>query len=226
MKHSTLPINHIFELFDTMLKPILTYGCEIYGSSNYTCIETFHKKFMKETLNVKKSTNTAMIYAETGRYPLTIHINKCMIKYWLKVINSEDCKLIKVVYTEMLKDIESYDWMLHIKSILCGNGFAYVWENQHVTDTKQFLSTFEQRTKDTFIQQCFGDLAMSSRCRLYREIKDVYGAETYMSCRINKIPSRERQMDETKDTIRRKKEYSMWNRRYRRRISSHPGMCI
>ena len=35
MQHKHLPVNVIFELFDTLIKPILLYGSEMYGSS--TC---------------------------------------------------------------------------------------------------------------------------------------------------------------------------------------------
>ena len=31
-----------------------------------------------------------MMYAETGRYPLSVAINYQIIKYWLKILNSPD----------------------------------------------------------------------------------------------------------------------------------------
>ena len=42
IKHPSVSIQHIFELFDCLIKPILCYGCEIYGAENYAIIETFH----------------------------------------------------------------------------------------------------------------------------------------------------------------------------------------
>ena len=73
-------INHIFKLFDCLLKPTLTYGCEIYGARTYGCIESFHLKFRKHYLRCHiVSTNSAMKYAETGRYPFSVctQINVC-----------------------------------------------------------------------------------------------------------------------------------------------------
>ena len=29
LKHHTVSLNHIFQLFDTLIKPILTYGCAV-----------------------------------------------------------------------------------------------------------------------------------------------------------------------------------------------------
>ena len=47
------------------------------------------------------STNTSMIYAETGRYPLTIDIKVNMIKQWIKIIHSSEDRLIWQVYNSM-----------------------------------------------------------------------------------------------------------------------------
>ena len=60
LKHPHVSLNHIFELFDSLIEPILTYGCAVWGAStcNYNDIETYHNKFMKRTLRVKGSTNT------------------------------------------------------------------------------------------------------------------------------------------------------------------------
>ena len=66
MQHKHLPVNVIFELFDTLIKPILLYASEIYGSSMSKDIEQVHVNFIKKTLDVKPSTNNCVIYVETG----------------------------------------------------------------------------------------------------------------------------------------------------------------
>ena len=63
IKHPSVSVQHICELFDCLIKPILCYGWEVYGSENYAVIEAFHLKFMKHVLDVKATTNTAMVYA-------------------------------------------------------------------------------------------------------------------------------------------------------------------
>ena len=60
LKHPHVSLNHIFELFDSLIKPILTYGCAVWGAGNYNDIETYHNKFMKRTLRVKASTKLYM----------------------------------------------------------------------------------------------------------------------------------------------------------------------
>jgi hypothetical protein len=50
-----------------MVKPILLYGCEIWGFGNNNVLEKVHLKFCKMILNLKTSTPNYMIYGELGR---------------------------------------------------------------------------------------------------------------------------------------------------------------
>ena len=83
-------------------------------------------KFMKKTLRVKGSTNTCLLYMETGRFPLFIFINMCTVKFGLKILKSCDTKLISAAYDEMMRNPEKYAWMTLIKDLLCSHGF---WEH-------------------------------------------------------------------------------------------------
>ena len=50
-----------------MVKPILLYGCEIWGFGNNDVLKKVHLKFCKMILNLKTSTPNYMIYDELGR---------------------------------------------------------------------------------------------------------------------------------------------------------------
>ena len=41
-KHKHLPVNVIFDLFDTLIKPILLYACEVWGITMGNDIEQLH----------------------------------------------------------------------------------------------------------------------------------------------------------------------------------------
>ena len=64
LRHKSLSIQHILQFFDTLLKPILTYGSEVWGTANYDVIEKCYLTFIKQALGVKSSMNTCMIFAE------------------------------------------------------------------------------------------------------------------------------------------------------------------
>ena len=68
------------KLFDALVKPVLLYGCEVWGPEllSYkthfvkSTIEQVHIKFCKQTLNVLWYTENKACRAELGRYPLSI----------------------------------------------------------------------------------------------------------------------------------------------------------
>jgi hypothetical protein len=51
-KHG-LSVKIQLDLFDKMVKPILLYGCEVWGFSNNDIIEKVHLKFCKLLLHLK-----------------------------------------------------------------------------------------------------------------------------------------------------------------------------
>ena len=63
-KFHNLSISCQLDLFDKMVKPILLYGCELWGLSNCDIIERVHLKYCKLLLNLKSSTPNCMIYGE------------------------------------------------------------------------------------------------------------------------------------------------------------------
>jgi hypothetical protein len=81
-KHN-LSISCQLDLFDKLVKPILLYGCEIWGSCNNDILEKVHLKFCKIILHLKATTPNCMIYGELGRYPLDIDIKRRRILNYL-----------------------------------------------------------------------------------------------------------------------------------------------
>jgi hypothetical protein len=51
-----LPISVQLHLFNTMVVPILLYGCEVWGIENVQIIEQLQLRFCKLILNLKRST--------------------------------------------------------------------------------------------------------------------------------------------------------------------------
>ena len=104
---------------------------------------------MKIVLGVKPSSNTCLIYTETGRFPLYVSIYKQIISYWLKLTRTSEHRFIVIAYHE-----NHSEWSLFVKKLLYENGFGDVWE----TDAKYvnhslFIQQSEQRLKDVFMYE-------------------------------------------------------------------------
>ena len=102
---TALTPSHILQLFDKLVSPILNFGSEFWGFYKTTSIETVHLQFCKKILGVKQSTQNDFIYGELERTDYQSRRYLAIIKYWFKVVCSEENKCITQVYNMMLDDI-------------------------------------------------------------------------------------------------------------------------
>ena len=78
------------QLFDSFVGSIISYACEVWGFSKSKELERIHMKFCKRALGVKLSTSNAGIYGELGRYPLYVARYTRIVKYWVKILYSDN----------------------------------------------------------------------------------------------------------------------------------------
>ena len=153
-----LSIQCQLELFDSMIKPIILYWCEIWGFGNNEIIERIHLKFCKLLLHLKTSTPDYMVYGELGRYPISIDIKVRMIKFWCKLIMGKQSKFshIHVCYklltnNNFLRDGFSL-WIKNIQNILNKNGLSYIWLYQNCISEKWLSNVVKMNLIDQFKQ--------------------------------------------------------------------------
>ena len=180
-----LTIDTKLELFDRMIVPIVTYGCEIWSYDDVRIVELLQLKFCKYILNVKKSTSNVMVYGELGRFPLAIEMKVRTVMYWFKLVTHNNCKLnticYNLMYNQSADEDTSYKWLMNVKSTLCNSGLAYVWNQQGDGVKCNWLKlTLRQILRDQYISEWYQILNSSSKCSLYREIKTVFRLEEYL----------------------------------------------
>ena len=69
IRHLSLPADVIVDLYEKTIKPILLYGCEIWGFGKFEILERAQLKFFKSLFGLKKSTPSNIIYGELGYIP-------------------------------------------------------------------------------------------------------------------------------------------------------------
>ena len=182
-RYPGISVEHILNLFDKLIIPVLSYGCEVWGLNNSLAIEKVHLNFCKQVLRVRKQTMNKFIYGETGRMPIRYHTIIRVIKYWFKIINSSQDKYIKVVYNMLINDLYRHpnkrSWVTQVKFTLQAYGFNHVWIAQGVANENIFLKAFEQRIKDNYIQIWNGENDMSSRNEFYT-LFSTFGFKDYL----------------------------------------------
>ena len=191
-KFSDTYFNHVkkLSLFDTYVECVLNYAGEVWGLYKSVAIERVHLAYLKRCLYVKKSTPNMMIYSELGRMPLIFKRKMKLIKYWLKLVNTENC-ILKELYKDNFERIlynrqnSVKSWLYGVRNLLCSIGLGEVWFCHNITNIPLFLSVFENRLKDEFIQERNGFFESSSKCSLYRHIVDDFHIQSYLSKSLN-----------------------------------------
>ena len=128
--------DEIFRLFDSMVKPILCYGSEVWGTEYSDVIESVHFNFCKNFLGINNSVNNAVAIGECGRLPLCVTYFTNCIKYWCKLLNMQNNRYPKNCY-KMLKALDEADrqnWVSKVRNLLFTYGFWYIWFAQDVGD--------------------------------------------------------------------------------------------
>ena len=119
IKSLSLPFDIQIDVFDKTIKPILLYGCEVWGYGNIDVIERVQLKFFKYIFNLKKSTPSYMIYGELRIMPLSVDIQTRLISFWSKIIENSDkqklsTEIYKIIYTLHNASIMRSVWVENI----------------------------------------------------------------------------------------------------------------
>ena len=112
-------------LFDTLVRPVLEYGNEIWSCYPTEELEVVHKRFCKFALGVSRSATNLACSGELGRTPLMIIGKISQIKYWLRVTVDWSIPIL-VKDACALAKVESLEWVNYIQNILTNACFPCV----------------------------------------------------------------------------------------------------
>ena len=83
-KFVNLKPQHILDLFDKLIRPILTYSAEVWGFTTYMITESVHLQFSKKQLGIKQCTQNDFVYGEFGRTSLLVDRHSTNYKILVK----------------------------------------------------------------------------------------------------------------------------------------------
>ena len=189
-----LSVSDKCKLFDSLVGSILSHSAEVWGYHESKDIELVHCKFIRKILCVKRSTNLEGLYGELGRHPLKIQRKLTLLKYWLKIINSNNT-LVKSVYNMMRNDVYNNNtyggnnWAFQIKTMLSEIGLNNLWcyQNNLTNRLNSNYNYIKQRIIDIYMQSWYAEINNSRRLDSYCIYKQEFKMETYLDqIKINK----------------------------------------
>jgi hypothetical protein len=175
LRNISIPIDLQLKLFDTLILPILTYGCEIWCYGNTKQLEKIHLQFCRNILGARTTTPNFMTYGELGRTPIDICIKLRIVNFWNRLISNEkklSCILYKIMFNLSIIDNVQFKWLNFIKSIFEKTGLNYLWNQQQPVHSVQLKFIVKQNLTDQYIQNWFNQIENSSRGELYGIFKN------------------------------------------------------
>ena len=195
----------MIKLFDSLVKPILLYGSEIwavFGWRKHTLqsIESFmlkqkhkfedlHTKICRNALGVHRKATEIMVKAELGRYPLMLNILINVYNYWQHILESDQASLIHKISIHNIKQehlgqTNYFSRILNLFGVL--NLKNLILKKCNQTDKTENMKILKNNFQ-TLYQKYFHDTmdtktnrTSSGRFEIYSKVKHHYRYEEYL----------------------------------------------
>jgi exonuclease III len=188
-----LAVKTQLRLFDSMIKPILLYGSEVWGAYLYKMNKTFsvssvledtttyteklHSKFCRLVLQIKKNACNYAVRCELGRYPIVIDIICKVLKYYVNIGSRDNKSISKVAL--MLHESDNSAWFDFIKSIANLLNISLPKLNKHN------ISSSKDSVRNKLIRisgkMYINKLQEYNRLKLFSSLKTNFCKEPYLS---------------------------------------------
>ena len=148
------------QLFDALVYPILSYGCEIWGSNSLygEDLERWHRQFMRQVLGLPSHSPSSMLYGELGRMPLRHRWYKQTLRFWNRLLCAEPSDLLWSAFCEesrIAREVVGsgsthHDiWSCHVEKMVVENAPSEpisVYEKIHINEySKGFFRSFRSK---------------------------------------------------------------------------------
>jgi hypothetical protein len=92
------------KLFDSLISPILLYGCEIWGhcSKLTNTVDSIYNGFLKRIIGARTSLDSNVVLAELKQTPMWLKKLKRQCMYWNRLMKLEDNSLLNKAALEQL----------------------------------------------------------------------------------------------------------------------------
>ncbi len=174
------PIKLWIKIFHSIIKPILLYGCEIWGLKfklNYESwdknpVEIFHLEFCKNILGIHRNAPNLGCRAELGRFPLLSEIQKRAAKFWFHLSDTPTDSYHHSAFTYRQKHPES-------------DPMHYLVEKHQLNSTIQCkhskVKETETITQEEYIHDWQQKVTQVKKLTYFHSIKSDYKLAPYLS---------------------------------------------
>ena len=183
LKHiGKLPPRILFHMFETLIRPILLYGSDVWGirRQGNDMVDKVFYCFIRCALGVKATTSNLMVLGESGQMPPSVFSHTNVICYLKRLHHLPSRMIVKQMYIELcrLHECGFVTWVTKAQEVMQYYGIEL--GEQCPTVFKQYC---KQTVKDKFVNYWTSEIQNSSKnpiIRYYNSHKTVFCVEEYL----------------------------------------------
>ena len=180
----TLPINHSFYLYETIVEPIMIYGSDVWGAYAQCTkdINSVFLWFVRCHLNIKATTCNIITIGEAGMIPPKIKCHENVIINFVRLNSMLEDSIVKKVFNELiyLHHMGFRSWISRVLELGKTYGID-IMTLKYSMNTKKYIKT---TLRNYFINAWRSDLKDTERyplLRTYNLFKYEFGSEIYLN---------------------------------------------
>jgi hypothetical protein len=156
-----------------------------YLHGSVSILQNLLVRYLKYVLGVKTSTCTPAVLGELGRYPMYVNQHVRLIKYWIRLVQMDNSRLVKKAFNVLhhLNDCGFNTWATKIQNLLESHDLSYYWLNSENVSKQSFnemLKSFKNRVHNAYLQKWQKDIYQFPILRSYVTYKNVFNMENYL----------------------------------------------
>lgn len=161
----------VCQLFDALVKPILSYGCGLWVDEPTTkSLEAIHRGFLKSLLGVNDTIPSRIVLAEFGRFPLILFWRQQALKYKARMSTSLPSRLMSLAYSvQQALSSRQMCWLRKLQN----------WDSEGNTQPSSQVPPSMASMQQIFLDSSGGGNRLASYFRLYGN--NAYGFQAYLS---------------------------------------------
>ena len=137
----------MFKLFDSVIKPLLLYGSDVWGYRNtgLDCIDKVMLRYCRRLLNVKATTSSFIVHEECGMLPPSVQCTISVLSFNNRLHHMPANTIVNKVYEELtrLHSVGFTTWVTRVRELV----------TEYDTDIAKMPSNFRSECKNVVTDQ-------------------------------------------------------------------------
>lgn len=188
-----LNVKSCVKLWEQALRPVLEYGVETWGLDRWDKAERVQLEAGRRILGVSSKMSSEVVRGELGWWTLKGRRDYLIIKWYMKVTQLKENRLVKRIYNYRRKEMESnpkrWPWGKYIKDTLEELGLSEWWESHGISYS--FENKLKKCIHNRELTLWLEGLHKKPKLRLYKVLKSDIQFEDYLSNVTNSTARRE-----------------------------------